>query len=272
MGDEMLTGYLAGQADGGNNGGGFGGFGEGLWAVIILAMLFGNGGFGFGGFGGFGGGGFINGALTRAELYDGFAMQNIDSAVRGVQQGICDSTYALTNAINGGFSNAQMTAMQGFHGVDNAICNLGFNMQQGFNTLGYQQKDCCCETQRMIERGFCDTNYNLSNNTSAIIQAGRCDTDRVIAKLDAIEATRQAEKIEALRLENQTLRFQASQANQNAFITANQEAQTAELIRRLRTPEAVPAYVVPNPNCCYGNPVGIGYGYNQNSCGCGCGC
>ena len=38
----------------------------------------------FGGGGGFGGGGaMMNGALTRAELYDGFAIQNIDSAVRG---------------------------------------------------------------------------------------------------------------------------------------------------------------------------------------------
>ena len=49
------------------------------------------------------------------------------------------------------------------------------------------------------------------------------------------------------------------------------EAQTAELIRRLGRDCPVPAYVVPNPNCCYGNPVGIGYGYNGgNGCGCGC--
>lgn len=272
MADEMLTGFLAGQADSNNNccnrgGGGWGDFGGigGLIALAILAMLFGGGfGFGGGGFGGGMGGMMLNGIATRNDINAGFQFNDIQNGIRGIQQGICDSTYALNNSI-----------MSGFHGVDNAICNLGFNVQQGFNTLGYQQKDCCCETQRLIERGFCDTNYNLANNTSAIVQAGHCDTDRVIAKLDAMEATRQAEKIEALRLENQTLRFQASQANQNAFITANQEAQTAELIRRLRTPEAVPAYVVPNPNCCYGNPLGVGYnygGYSQGGCGCGCGC
>ena len=39
----MTMGYLMGQSDN-NNSGGFGGmFGEGLWAIIILAML------GFGG-------------------------------------------------------------------------------------------------------------------------------------------------------------------------------------------------------------------------------
>ena len=42
MGNDLLTGFLAGQSDNnsGNNGGGF--FGnEGLWAVIILAIIFG---------------------------------------------------------------------------------------------------------------------------------------------------------------------------------------------------------------------------------------
>ena len=124
--DDFATGYMAGQDSGGNSGG-WGGFGEGLWAVIILAMLFGGGGFGWGG--GFGGGGFINGALTRAELYDGFAIQNIDSAVRGVQNGISDATYALNNSI-----------MSGFHGVDRAVCDIG-----------YAIKDCCCTTQRSID-------------------------------------------------------------------------------------------------------------------------
>ena len=40
------------------------------------------------------------------------------------------------------------------------------------------------------------------------------------------------DKIATLTAENQSLKFQASQAAQNAFFTANQEAQTAELIRR----------------------------------------
>ena len=79
------------------------------------------------------------------------------------------------------------------------------------------------------------------------------------------------DKIATLTAENQSLKFAASQASQNAFITANQEAQTAELIRRLGRDCPVPAYVVPNPNCCYGNPIGVSYGGNGNS-GCGCGC
>jgi hypothetical protein len=109
----------------------------------------------------------------------------------------------------------------------------------------------------------------MCTNTRDIIDATNAGTRAVLDFLTQ-------DKISTLTAENQALRFQASQSAQNAFITANQEAQTAELIRRLGRDCPVPAYVVPNPNCCYGNPVGVGYnGYNgygrDGGCG-GCGC
>ena len=76
------------------------------------------------------------------------------------------------------------------------------------------------------------------------------------------------DKLATLQNENQALRFRASQAEQNTFITANQNAQTAELIRRLGADCPTPAYIVPNPNCCFNyNVTGVGYG--NNGCGCG---
>ena len=138
--------------------------------------------------------------------------------------------------------------------------------------MAAQNAACCCETQRLLERGFCDVGYALATNTTNVIQSQHADTDRVIAKLDAMENARMAEKLDALRNENLALKFQASQASQNAFITANQEAQTAEIIRRLGRDCPVPAYVVPNPNCCYPTGYGFGgYGYNRGNDGCGCG-
>lgn len=241
MADEMLTGFLAGQADGGNNGGGF--FGnEGLWAVIILAIIF---GWGRNGFGGMGGGG-DSGALTRADLCTGFNFNNLDSAVRGVQQGLCD-----------GFYSQNTTLMNGFHGVDNAICTLGYQTQQGFNTLGAQLASCCCETQRAID----GVNYNMATNTCALQNTMNNNTRDIIDNQNA--GTRAIldylcqDKISTLQAENQNLKLAASQAAQNAFITANQEAQTAELIRRI-APVPVPSYAVPAP-----------YPYCGNY-GCGC--
>lgn len=241
MGDDFAMGYAMGQDNNNCNGGDWFG-GGGIWGLLILALLFGWGGAGFGGgglFGGmFGGGG--QGALTRADINAGFQFNDLQNGVRGIERGLCDGFY-----------------------------NLNTSLLTGFNGIQGQIASCCCENSRLLERGFCDVGYALATNTNNIIQSQRSDADRVIAKLDAMEAARQAEKIEALRLENQTLKFQASQASQNAFITANQEAQTAELIRRLGRDCPIPAYVVPNPNCCYGNPVGVGYAGCGNGCGCG---
>lgn len=249
MDDGFATGYVAGLDSGGN--GGFGGWGDGIWAVIILAILFGNGG--LGGFGGLGGGG-ASGALTRAELYDGFALQNIDSAVRGVQQGICDSTYALNNAITGGF-----------HGVDNAICNLGYQTQQGFNTLGYQMKDCCGETQRLIERGFCDVGNAVNMQTRDII-------DNQNANYRGIMDFLVTEKLASKDAKIVELTNQLSQSNQNAVIGARIDAAVAEVLRRTGNDCPTAAYLVQPPtpvnfptNGC--GTVQLGTGYNT---GCSC--
>lgn len=251
MADDFMSGYALGQNESGrNSGGGFmDGNGSWVWILVIFALLFGWGGNGnWGGNSGGGGGAmpYFAGVATRADINEGFALNNITGGITAIQQGICDSTYALNNAIS-----------NGFHGVDRGMCDLG-----------YALKDCCCTTQRAID----GVNYNMATNTAAL-QNTICGSTRDI--IDATNAGTRAvldfltqDKISTLTAENQALKFQASQTAQNAFITANQDAQTAELIRRLGRDCPVPAYVVPNPNCCYGNPVGVGYGGNG---GCGCG-
>lgn len=109
--DDFATGYLAGQ-DGGNNNGGF--FGnEGLWAVIILAIIFGWGNYGNGrngsdngmasyipylvGTGATGQGG----NDTRAALSEGFYQQDTSRSLAGIQSGICSLGYDQLAQING---------------------------------------------------------------------------------------------------------------------------------------------------------------------------
>ena len=232
-----------------SNGGGFGGFGDDwIGLIVILAILgYGNGGFGFGGFGGGNRGGYCEPCATKADLTAQGIVQKLD----GITYGISDATFALSNSIN-----------NGFHGVDNAICNLGYNVQSGFNALGHQISDCCCTTQRSID----GVRYDMATQA--------CDTRHAIQ-----DSTRQildfltTDKIATLQAENQSLKFKASQAEQNAFITANQNAQTAELIRRLGADCPVNAYVVqpPTPVTFPVNTCGQFAGYNYgNGCGCGC--
>lgn len=241
MENDFATGYALGSDNGGRNNGFFGG--DGIWAIIIFAMIF---GWGNGGFGGFGGG---NGAATRADINAGFALNGLDNGIRGVQQGLCDGFYAVNTSLLQGFNGNNTAMLQGFNGIQAQLCNMSA-----------QNQSCCCETQRLVERGFADLGYNLatqscetrqtiSNSTRDIIESQNAGTRAILDFLTQ-------DKIASLQSENQALRFQASQTAQNSYLAALSEAQTAELIRRIH-PAPVPAYSVPAPypysttqNCC----------------------
>lgn len=242
--DDFATGYLAGQdSGGGNNNGGFGGFGDGWLGLILFAMIFGWGRGGFGG--GFGGGGGTDGVSA------GFAWQGIDSGIRGIQQGLCDGFYAVNTGM-----------LTGFNGVNSAIANLGF-----------QQQECCCATQRAIDgvnynmaKGFCDLGNVINMQTRDII-------DNQNANYRGLMDFLVQEKLSSKDARIAALEGQLGRAEQNGVIRAAIDASTAEIIRRTGNECPVPAYVVPNPNCCYGNPLGVGYNggtYGGNGCGCGC--
>lgn len=226
------------------------GWGNDWW--IILLFLFAGG---WGNNGGFFGGDRGIGApcATQDDVRAAVDQQTLLSKLDQQTYGLADGVYALNNSL-----------MNGFHGVDTALCNVGYQTQQGFNSIASQLATCCCESQRQVERGFCDLNYNLATQA--------CDTRRAVADStrDIIEnqnnGTRAIldfltqDKIAALTAENQTLKFAASQANQNLALGAMMDANTAEILRRV-APSPIPAYAVPAPY-----PYGGCAPYN----GCGC--
>ena len=249
-------------ATGGANNDGFGGDGNGWW--IILLFLFALGGWGGNGTG-FGNRG--GGAADNYVLASDFS--NIERKLDSVNSGLCDGFYAMNTGMLNGFGNLQTVISGEFRGADNAICNLGYQTQAGINnvitanntntnaivgqlnTMAAANAACCCETQRQIERGFADTNYNMATQA--------CETRRAIADStrDIIDSNNAGvrsildfltqDKIATLTAENQSLKFAASQAHQNTY-----------LIDQLK-PCPVPAYVVANPNCCVPyNPCGLG--------------
>lgn len=210
------------------NDNGDGMFGDNGWWIILLFLFAGWGGRGFGGFGG---GSDYGIPATQADVRAAVDQQTLISKLDNQTYGLVDSTYALNNSIT-----------SGFHGVDTAICTLGYNMQGGFNTLAHQISDCCCENGRAMERGFADLGYAMATQA--------CDTRRAISDStrDIIDSNNAGvrsildfltnDKIATLTAENQSLKFAASQAAQNAY-----------LVSELR-PCPIPAYNVPNPYCC----------------------
>ena len=222
----------------GNNGG----FGNGngfddIIALAIIAMIF-----GWNNNGGIFGGGMGNGGASA-----GYVLQN-DFAT--IQRQLSDGFNSIDNSLD-----AQ----------NSGICNLGYTALQLNNQLATQIADCCCKTQSGIER----INTGNAMNTAAIQNSikdcccenekialqnryesaqNQCATLSAIDKLgDRIIDYMAADKAQALRDENQALKFQASQDRQNLYI------------QNLVKPQINPCYLTQNPYCSCGNANPFGY-------------
>lgn len=226
----------------GNNGG-FGGWGNDWMSWLLLFILF--GGYGYGGFGGGFGGGYggfntpnAQGVITRADLNEGFALQ-------GLQNGQTSIKDAVTN---------------GFHGVDTAVCQLGYQTQQGFNSLASQLASCCCETQNAIQGVRYDIATSAAATQNTIQSATRDLMENSNANSRAILDALNQNYIRTLENENQSLKLAASQADQNAVLKAAMDANVAELLRRTGHDCPTAAYVVQPPTPVtfpnYCNPCG----------------
>lgn len=222
------------------SGNGFGWGGDWM-SWLLLFVLF--GGWGYGGFGGGTNGvnspGFQSWA-TRADINEGFALN-------GLQNGQTSIKDAVTN---------------GFHGVDTAVCQLGYNTQQGFNNLASQLASCCCETQSAIQ----GTRYDIATSAAAtqntIQNATRDLMENSNANSRAILQALNDNYVRTLERENSDLRMNALISNSNAVNQAARDAQTAELLRRTGHDCPTAAYIVQPPT-----PVSF-----PSYCGCNSGC
>jgi hypothetical protein len=246
----------------GNGNNGWGGDGGWLWIIVVFALLFGWGNGGFGGWGGNNGGGYVATAATQADIQRGFDNSAVISKLDGITNGLCDGFYAVNNSMLTGFNGINTNIMQTGYGIQQAINADTVSGMQNANAIqstltnmAAQNASCCCETQRQIERGFADTNYNMATQACQTRQAIADSTRSILDYLCQ-------DKIATLQAENSDLRQAASQDRQNALLTTAMTAQTQQIINSVNPP-AIPAYVVPNPN----TYVPYGCGCNQ-SCGC----
>ena len=269
---------------GGGYGGGFGnsGFG-GDWGWIILLLLigWGNNGWG-GGFGGGVGGFAADGAMlypwmNQAEITtDGFRDQMLNSNVTSIRDSIGNLSTQLCNCC----SDVQMSLANGFAGVEQGanarqIANMqtAFGLQtavnQGFNALGSQLADCCCENRL----GLADLKYVVATENCAdraalesgirdVITNQTANTQRILDQLCSDKIDAKNETIAQLRQELLFARGQASQDVQTATLRQSDATTANQLIAELRSCP-IPAMPV------YGQtPI---FTCNNNGCGCGCG-
>ena len=208
---------IAAATGNGRNGGMWGG--DGAW-WIILFLIWGRGGYGFGnGFGGYGGGGFNSpagqGFATRTDIDAALATQGIESGIQNISTQLCN----------------------------------------GFNTLGSQMANCCCD----LKQGQGEINYNMAAQTNILqntVNNGFRDViENQTAGVQRIIDTITQDKIQSLQTELQSAQLQLSN-----------QAQTTNIINALR-PTAIPAYLTCSP---YQAMMGYSNCGCNTSCGCGC--
>lgn len=235
--------------------------GDGWWAIIIFAIIFGWNGFGNNGWGGNGGSaGATAAAYTDSAIQRGFDTQSILGKLDGITNGICDGIYAVNNSMLTGFNGINTNVMQTGFGIQQAINADTVANMQNTNALQSQLANCCCETREAIQ----GVNYNMAQNTCALQNTMNTNTRDIIDSQNA--GTRAIldylcnEKISSLQAENNDLRRAASQDRQSALLSTEIASQTQQIINAVR-PTPVPAY-----------PASNIYGYANCGCNSGCGC
>ena len=235
---------------------GYGGWGDGWWAIIILFALFG----GWGNRGGFFGGnsgpscGCDGACATVGDIQRGFDNQGVTNKLNGIEQGISQLGYADLQQFNGITNGLSQLGYQ----TQSAITNSEIASMQQVNALQSQLADCCCENRLATSNLSAAIAADTCSVTTAIANAARDITDNQNANYRALH-----DEIVANRMEDKNAQIQALQSQVNALNLAQSQAnQNTYLISQLR-PTPVPSYQVANPY------AGFGYGCcNQNPCCC----
>lgn len=248
------------------NNGGFGGNGGWWWIWIILIFFC---------WGGFGGNGFGRGGNDAGRLA---SQLNTDANTNLLMQAINGNKEAissLSNTLNCDI-NAVQTALNTINsGVSQISCDTKLSSCEVINaitsgnaSLASELANCCCTTQRSIDAvnnnitkmGY-ESQLSVCNQTNTLQNAITSGFNSLMAdnavkfnivgsKIDAqtqmindkfcqLEMREMQNKIDTLRQENNQL-----------ALSASQQAQTANIVSQLKSPCPVPAYFVPNPNCC----------------------
>ena len=218
--------------------------------------------------------------MNQAEITQGgFRDQMINNNITSIRDGISDISTQLCNGfagVNAGVANGFAQAEIAANGRQMANMNQNFGLQtsmlQGFNALGSQFADCCCEnrlascqTQNIIQNEGNATRFADANNTRDILTALNGGIQSIKDQLCADKIDAKNDEISQLRQELLYARGQASQDVQTAALRQS-DAQTAnQLLAEMRSCP-IPSMPVYGQTPIFTCNSGCGCG---NGCGCG---
>lgn len=241
------------QGNGYSNNGGFFGS-DGIWAILLFALIFNRG---WGNNGGYGGG------YGDNFLYDVNANTNRGFDNLALNSGIDN----LQTAVSNGFANAEVARcnattniLQTLNANNNALNNT---LTNGFYDMAMANQKCCCQNQlatqdlkATIISENCADRQAFNEGIRDVISSNTANTQAILDKLCQQELDAKNDIIANLRTQLNMANLSASQTAQTAQILADNARQTTALEQYLN-PAPIPAYMVQNPNCC-----------NNARCGC----
>lgn len=223
------------------NSGGFGGFGNDGWWIILLFLVFG---------GGFGGYGANNIAADGAAMYpwmnqadittSGFqnaAVQNqitgVQSSLGDIQTQLCGGFAGVNATVNNGFAQAEIAA----NARQIADLQQSFNSQTAvtgaINGIGSQLASCCCENrlasanlQNVIQSENCADRQALNEGVRDILANQNAGIQKILDMMCADKIDSKNEKIAELQNQLNIATFNASQTAQNGYLQNALTAQT----------------------------------------------
>lgn len=190
----------------------------------------------------------IGASFTDAAVQRGFDNQGVNNKLNGLENGLCSLGYDVLGQFGGVSQQLSNLGAQ----TSSAIAQLGYNFQQiaNQNQIADMQRDfaiqqqfsqCCCDQKQQAAQ----TRYDMATlncGTNTLIQ----NVERNIT--DAVNGVGNRIIDYLCQKENQQL------LAENTFLKqSNELGRWAQSIVNQVRPDAVPAWLVQNPNGCCGN-------------------
>lgn len=151
----------------------------------------------------------VQGALTRADLFEGFNNQTVTNKLDAIGGQLCD-----------GFRGQEVSMLQGFNSIGSQLADNR-----------YAQQNCCCEIKGGIKDLSAENYRNTCEITTAIHSEG--EATRALISANTLQNLRD-------KLADRDRELLASN------IYSAQQIQTQNLVNQLK-PTPIPAYITCSP-------------------------
>ena len=141
----------------------------GWWMIILFALIFNGNGF-------WGNRGANGEPVTEAGLCNAMNFNNLENAV-------------------GRLNDSQQA---GFNGIQRDLCKGFAAINAGINQARFDNQQCCCETQRLLDRN----DYNAAMNTAAINVNTTAGIQKVLDKMCENETNALRARVQQLELQS----------------------------------------------------------------------